>query len=132
MKLIKFLIAGFFITISISSFSQEGVIEINNTSIDMPDIYSFGEITETAYTKYVIKNNRNSAVNVSEVNTPAGFFANISDMNIASGKKVILYVGVEPKLIEKSGDFDENIVIKTNLVMDIVINLKGTITKSTD
>ena len=87
--------------------------------------YDFGEVTETSYIKYIIKNNRNSAVNVSNVVTPAGFFANISEMSIASGKKVILYVGIEPSLSDFEGDFEEEIIIKTNLVMDIVVKVKG-------
>jgi hypothetical protein len=113
--------------IPVISFSQDDIIEINNTSINVPGVYDFSQVTETAYTKYIIKNNRNSAVNVSDVVTPAGFFANISEMNIAAGKKVILYVGIEPSLADFEGDFEEEIIIKTNLIMDIVIKVKGSL-----
>ncbi len=108
-------------------FSQDAIIQINNTSISTISIHDFGEISDAAYTKYIIKNNRRTAVTVSEVKTPSGFFANISDMNIAAGKNVILYVGLDPKLVNKTGAFDEKIVIKTNLVIDIEIPLKGVI-----
>jgi len=108
-------------------FAQDEIIEINSTNIDMPGVYDFGEINEAVYTKYIIKNNRSSAVIVSEVKTPSGFFANISDMNIAPNKKVILYVGLSPEYIDHVGAFEESIIIKTNLVMDIVVKLKGNI-----
>lgn len=118
--------------IPVFSFSQDNIIEINNTSIDVPEVYDFGEVTGTSYTKFIIKNNRNSAVNVSDIATSAGFFANISEMNIASGKKVILYVGIEPSLAEFEGDFANEIIIKTNLIMDIVIKVKGNLVTTKD
>ena len=108
-------------------FSQDVIIQINNTSISSVNVHDFGEISESAYTKYIIKNNRRTAVIVSEVKTPSGFFATISDMNIAAGKNVILYAGLDPKLMNKVGAFDQKIVIKTNLVIDIEIPLKGII-----
>ncbi len=112
--------------------SQEDIVEINNTDIIVPQVYDFGDVDVTSYTKYIIKNNRNAPVNVKEVKTPAGFFANISDMNIAAGKKVILYIGLDPSFVEKEGVFENDIIIKTNLIMDIVIKVKGNIIKKTE
>lgn len=123
------LIILLFALIPYVSFSQEQVIDINNTDISVPDIYDFGEISDRAFTKFIIKNNRNSAVTVSEILTPAGFFANISEMTIASDKKVILYIGLDPTFVEKEGNFEEKFVIKTNLIMDIEIKVKGHVKK---
>jgi len=119
-----------FIFMQINIFSQqEGIIEINNTNIVIPGAYDFGTFNTTATTKYIIKNNRNSPVIVSNIKTPVGFFANISDMNIAPNKKVILYVGLEPSYTEINGNFEKEIVIETNLIMSIIIKLKGNIIK---
>jgi len=110
-------------------YAQEDIIEINNTNITVPETYDFGTISEVAYSKYIIKNNRNSAVAVSDIKTPAGFFASVSEKNIASGKKVILYFGLDPKHTEFDGNFVKCITIKTNLITDIVVELKGNIVK---
>lgn len=110
-------------------YAQEDIIEINNTNISVPETYDFGSITEAAYSKYIIKNNRNSAVIVSDIKTPAGFFASVSEMNIASGKKIILYFGLDPKHTDFSGVFVKCITIKTNLITDIVVEVKGNIVK---
>ena len=126
-NLFKTLVIVFFLLIPIISSSQNSIIEINNTNIAVPDTHDFGQFNERVYTKFIIKNNRNSTVVVSNINTPAGFFANISDMNIASNKKVILYIGVEPSISDFDGDFEEEIVIKTNLITDIVVKVKGSL-----
>mgnify|MGYP000667709256 CR=1 FL=1 len=128
-NIFKFLLAlAFLASFSLTSNAQiEDVIEINNTNISVPNVYDFGDITEAVYTRYYIKNNRGSAVTVSNITTPAGFFANISDMNIASGKRVILYVGLEPSYVPEKGKFEKEIIIQTNLVTDIIIKLKGNI-----
>ncbi len=120
---------SFFGLNSIVLFSQEDIIEINNTSINVPDKYDFGNISEAAYSKYIIKNNRNSLVTISNIKTPPGFFATISNKSIAAGKKVILYFGLDPNHTDFDGDFNKNIVIKTNLITDIVVKMKGHITK---
>ncbi len=119
----------FFIFFINFSLSQESLIEITNTNINVPDTYDFGEVIHNEHTKFIIKNSRSSAIVVSEIETPPGFFANISDMNIGAGKKVILYVGLKPEFIDDTGSFLEEIKIKTNLVMDIVIKVKGKIVK---
>ena len=129
MKILFRLAVVFFLLFPLVSFSQNDIIEINNTSVDVPETYDFGQISETSYTKFIIKNNRGSIVKVSEIKTPSGFLANISEMNIGSGKKVILYVGIEPSIASFEGDFEEEIIIKTNLIMDIVIKLKGNLEK---
>jgi hypothetical protein len=122
---IVFIVIMFF---QINTFSQdEGIIEINNTNIEIPEIHDFGTFSTTAMTKYIIKNNRSTPVVVSNIKTPVGFFANISDMNIAPNKKVILYVGLEPSYTEIKGNFEKEIVIETNLIMSIIIKLKGNI-----
>ncbi len=128
----KTLISGvFFILLAFNvTFSQQDlIIEINNSNIKVPEVYDFGNVTDVVYAKYIIKNNRNSAVIVSEIVTPAGFFANIADMKIGAGKKVILYIGLKPDFVETKGNFENQIKIKTNLVSDIIINVKGNIVK---
>lgn len=129
MKKIAFFLGVFLFVLSNLSFSQDFVIEINNTNITTVDTNDFSQVTDAVYQKYIIKNNRNSTVVVSEIKTPSGFFANISDMNIGAGKKVILYVGLDPRFFDAGGDFSESIIVKTNLIMDIVINVKGTVVK---
>lgn len=111
----------------IVSFAQDNIININNTKIEVPETYDFGEISETVHTKYLIKNNRNSTVVVSDIDTPAGFFASISKMSIAPGKKVILYFGLVPSQTNLDGNFNNKITIKTNLITDIEVKIKGNI-----
>jgi len=129
MKKISIILGFFIIVFFTTSFSQDFIIEINNTSISTVEVKDFGEVTDATYQKYIIKNNRNSAVVVSKIVTPSGFFANISDMNIATGRKVILYVGLDPQFSDQAGFFSESIVLKTNLIMDITIEVKGTVIK---
>ena len=50
-------------------------------------------------------------------------------MKIASGKKVVLYVGIEPSIADFEGNFEDKIVLKTNLINDIVIKIKGNLVK---
>lgn len=107
--------------------AQSDVIEINNTSITSPNEYDFGNIDSISYVKYTLKNNRNSAVTISDVKTPAGFFADISEMTIQPNKKITVFVGLDPDFVDFKGQFSKDIVIKTNLIMDIVITLKGKI-----
>ena len=118
-----------FLLITAMAYSQNSIIEINNTNINVPETHDFGQFSERVFKKYIVKNNRNSAVTVSEIKIPAGFFANISEMNIAAGKKVILYIGIEPSIAEFEGDFEEKIIIKTNLITDIEVKVKGTFVK---
>lgn len=108
-------------------FAQNEIIEVNNTDIKMSGVYDFGTVTESCYTKYIVKNNRSSDVVVSKIKTPPGFFANISNSTIKPNKKAILYVGLDPKHVEDKGVFLKNIVIETNLVTDIKLELKGDI-----
>ncbi len=109
------------------SFSQEARIEINNTSISNPQVYNFKDVTQKVYAKYLIKNNRNSTVVISDIKTPAGFFANISTTDIGAGKQAVLYVGLDPDYVEISGEFEEKIILKTNLIKNIEVTIKGRI-----
>ncbi len=113
----------------INTYSQDLIIELNNSNIKVPEAYNFGDVTDVVYAKYIIKNSRNSAVTVSDVVTPPGFFANLADMRIGAGKRVILYIGLKPEFVEKDGNFEQQIKIKTNLVNDIIIPVKGNIIK---
>jgi hypothetical protein len=130
MKSKIFIILSIIFTITSKIYSQENLIEVNNTSITMPKEYDFGEVSETAFTKYIIKNNRKSVLKISDIDTPAGFFANISQMQIKPGKKVVLYVGLAPEYVKKEGPFEQKISIKTNLITDIIIKIKGTVKKT--
>ena len=112
---------------SLTNFAQNNIIEINNTNISTPNEYDFGQVSDVAYCQYVIKNNRNTPVLVKDVVVPSGFFANISDSKIASGKKIILYVGLKPDMTGINGDFEKDIILKTNLITDITLKVKGTI-----
>lgn len=122
------LISGLFVFLFFNTaLSQDLVIEINNTNIAQIDTIDFGDISEVKYQKIIIKNNRNSTVKISEVITPSGFGANLSEMNIGADKKVVLYVGLDPRMVDFANEFSEKIVIKTNLIIDIEINIKGNI-----
>lgn len=130
MKKLSFILLSFFL--SSFAYSQDKIININTKNIEVPEVYDFGKISDNTYTQYVLKNNRNSAVVVSEITTPPGFFANISNKTIAPHKKSIVYVGLSPKATNFDDDFEAEIVIKTNLVTDIKIKLKGTIDTDTE
>lgn len=130
MKKLSFLLLSVFL--SLIAYSQDNIININTKNIEVPAVYDFGKISDDAYTQYVLKNNRNSAVVVSDIITPPGFFANISNKTISPHKKSIVYVGLRPKATNFNDDFEAEIVIKTNLVTDIKIKLKGTIDTVTE
>lgn len=103
------------------------LIEINNTSITNPIICDLGQIDSIVYTKFLIKNNRATTVQISDIKLPSGFFADFSDMTILPNKKVTLFVGVDPRFADLKGSFEKKIILKTNLVTDIEITLKGNI-----
>ena len=126
-KILLIIIAVF---ASVANFAQDNVVEINNTNISTPDVYDFGQIDDVVYCQYVIKNNRNTPVLIKDVVVPSGFFANISDSKIASGKKIILYIGLKPNMTGIDGDFEKNIILKTNLITDITLKVKGTVIKT--
>jgi hypothetical protein len=125
--LLKIIIVGVIGFSPIFAQGQSDVIEINNTSIQTPETHDFGDVTEIEYVRYFIRNNRGSAVVVSNIKTPSGFFANISEMSIAPNKRVILYVGLDPSYVPEKGEFEKEIIISTNLVTNIVVQVKGNI-----
>lgn len=111
---------------TINAQSDE-IIEINNTSINNPIICDFGQIDSIVYTKFFIKNNRASSVQINDTRIPSGFFVDFSDMTILPNKKITLYVGIDPRFVDLKGNFEKKIILKTNLVTDIEITLKGII-----
>ena len=106
---------------------SDDLIEINNTSITNPIVCDFGQIDSIVYTKFIIKNNRATSVQINDTRIPSGFFVDFSDMTILPNKKITLYVGIDPRFVDLKGAFEKKIILKTNLVTDIEITLKGII-----
>lgn len=126
----KFIIFYFFIFWFLTLEAQkEFLIEINQTSITELKPIDFGNIDSLVYEKVIIKNNRSSAVEIVDVKVPTGFFVDISDDKILPNKKIVVYVGLNPDFTEISGDFLKKVVLKTNLIADIEIPIKGCIKK---
>lgn len=127
MKKLSFLILSIFLPLFI--YSQENIININTKNIEVPETYNFGDISDYAYTQFILKNNRNAAVVVSKIETPPGFFASVSNSTINSNKRTVLTVGLKASETGLADEFEEDIIIKTNLVTDIIVKVKGKIIK---
>ena len=125
-KLVFILLISF---LSLSFYAQDNEINIKNTSIQNADIQDFGTIDQMSYKKLIINNQRSTVVIIKNIITPDGFFANISDMEIKPGKNAVLYIGIDPNWTTINGEFQDTIKIKTNLIKDIIIPVKGKITK---
>ncbi len=74
---------------------------------------------------YTIQNERKTELEIKEIKPPQGFMVTATEMKIKPGKSVNVYVIIETKLIDKKGDFAEKVIIKTNLVEDIVFDITG-------
>ena len=102
-------------------------IVIKNSTIVYPEVYDYGEIEENTrvVSQYIIKNERESGVEIINIKTPPGYMASISKSIINSNKKITLHLIIDTSWIDKKGEFIEKIIIKTNLIKDIVIEVRG-------
>ena len=110
-------------------FAQEKTKEIviKNSTIVYPEVHDYGEIEEDTrvVSQYIIKNERESGVEIKNIKTPPGYMASISKSIIKSNKKITLHLIIDTSWIDKKGEFTEKIIIKTNLIKDIVIEVRG-------
>ncbi len=123
------IISSLLILLPIFSIAQENKIIINKTEIITPPAYNFDTITDITYVNYIIKNNRSTPITIKNVNSPNGIIVNITPKEIAAGKKANLYIAVAPIFTDFKGEFDKKILIHTNLIKPIEIEIKGYIPK---
>ena len=127
---LTFFLMLFFLTNlqQVSAQDKTKEIVIKNSTIVYPDVHDYGEIEENTRVvdKYIIINERESSVEIKNIKTPSGYMANISKSIINPSKKITLHLIIDSSWIDKKGDFIEKIIIKTNLVKDIVIEVRGT------
>jgi len=74
---------------------------------------------------YKIVNKRKTDVEIKNVRAPQGYMASISSNTIEAKDEVTIQIMFDTQFIQKKGEFDEKIIIKTDLIQDIEIEIKG-------
>jgi len=132
MKLFKLFITTVFITtITHLSFCQDNnLIRITKTQIIGPKFINFGSINgEKKFVKLVVKNERPNTVNICDIKTPKGFVVSINNQILQPKSQTLLFIGLDPKLISDTL-VNGKIIIETNLIIPITINVKARIKKN--
>ncbi len=113
--------------------SQSNIIQINNTQIIVPDTLNIGNIQkgDQTYVQFIIINNRKNSVTISNIITPPGCGAQINSTILKPKSKTTLYVGFDTNWMSGvDSNFVYKIILKTNLIKDIIIPIKGKIVNS--
>ncbi len=127
MKICKsILILLLFISLSSSASSQnDNLIRITNTQIITPELIDFGTLTaQEKYIKLIIKNDRPNTVDICNINTPQGFLVSINNTHLKPKSQTQIFIGVDPKLLTDTL-VKEKIILETNLILPIVINVQA-------
>jgi len=128
MKKRFFLLFVIFFVFNLNSNAQKDLeVTVFASSIQQAPSHDCGDIEKEARSMlvYTIKNERKTEIEIKNIKTPQGFFATSTETIIKAGKKTDIYVIIESKLISTKGEFNEKIIIETNLVENIVLDIKG-------
>jgi ribosomal protein S6 len=117
----------FLLSFNVLKAQNEFEIKIFDSTIQNAPIHDCGDIEKAGreVLQYTIKNERKTDVEIINIKTPQGYMASTSTNVIESKDEATIYIMIERKFIENTGDFNEKIIIKTNLIQDIEIELKG-------
>lgn len=128
MKIIKF----FLLSMLLFSFfnlkaQDEFEIKIFDSSIQNAPVHDCGDIEIKAreVLQYIIKNERKTDIEIKNIKTPQGYMASVTTNLIEANDEAIVYIIIERRFIEDIGEFNEKILIQTNLIQDIEIEVKG-------
>jgi len=125
----KSVLIGIILTfVFLSSKAQdEFEILIFDSSIQTAPVYNIGEIKNGSQEMltYKIVNKRKTDVEIKNVRAPQGYMASISSNTIEAKDEVTIQIMFDTQFIQKKGEFDEKIIIKTDLIQDIEIEIKG-------
>jgi hypothetical protein len=107
--------------------AQDNVIRVTNTNIFLPDTITIDTLIqgEQTFIKLIIKNERSNSLEVKNIKTPPGTGASIENTHIKPKGQSELYIGFDTNFMNQTGNFVAKIVLETNLIRDIVINIKG-------
>jgi hypothetical protein len=107
--------------------AQDNIIRITKTQILAPDTISLDTLTfgDRTFIKLIIKNDRQNTVEIRNIKTPPGVGAAINNSVLKPKSQTELYVGFDTNFMEKTGNFVYKIVLETNLIKNIEINVKG-------
>jgi len=128
MKTKLFFTVLFFILIFKNSFAQvEFEVKIFDSSIQTAPVHDCGEVKNNSQEMltYTIKNERKTDVEIKNIKIPQGYMASASSMEIDAKDEITLYIFLDTSFIEKTGEFSEKVVIETNLIQNIEIQIKG-------
>ncbi len=114
--------------------AQNHLIRITNTQIIAPDTIVIDTLNqgEQTYIKIIIKNDRPNSVEIKNIKTPPGTGASIETTLIKPKTQTELFVGFDTNWMNVNGNFVAKIILETNLIKDIVINVKGFVNQSND
>ncbi len=132
MKINKILVIIFIlISFSFTLFSQndDNIIRITNTDVIVPDsLVIYNTPGQQRFIKLIIKNDRKNSVKICNIKTPEGFLVSVRDKLIQPLSQTQLFIGIDPKVITDS-IAKEKIIIETNLIIPITINIEAKIKK---
>lgn len=119
----------FLIILSIISFCHihyaQTTIRITKTQIIVPQTINFGKIdSQKKYIKLFIRNERDNAINLKNIEAPKGFVVSINNKILKPKSQTIVYIGILPTLLTDTL-IKEKIKIETNLILPIVLNVEA-------
>lgn len=122
--------SALFIAVGFSTFAQENVGEIiiNTGNVEISDTVDFGNVAtgEQVMKKMTIKNKSKRTVEFTEMKAPTGYMVSISKKELKPNAKTTLIIGFAANWIEEEGDFKDVIILKSKVLSDIIVPVKGT------
>jgi len=102
-------------------------IVIETNSIEVPHTFDFGNIQKGGQIieKIIIENNSKNIIDIKNLQAPSGYIVTVSKTSLKPNSKITLIIGLDSNCVKQKGNFVEQIIIETNLVQNIVIDIKG-------
>ncbi len=110
-----------------SAQTDEKSIIIKSNSIEVPNTFDFGNIErgKQVMEMFTIKNKTKNNIDITKLKAPEGYMVSVSKTSLKPESKTTLIIGFDTNWIENKGEFSEQIIIETNLIQDIVLQIKG-------
>ncbi len=117
-----------------SNSQSANIVRITKTQIITPDTISIDTLEKGAQTfiKIIIKNDRQNDIEIKNIKTPPGTGATIKNTILKPKSQTELFVGFDSNWMDVSGHFVYKIVLETNLIKPIEINVKGFVAENND
>lgn len=107
--------------------TSEKAIVIKSNSIEVPNIFDFGNIEQGGQVieQIIIKNNTQNIIDIKNLKAPSGYIVSVSKTTLKPNSKTTLIIGLDSNCVKEKGRFTEQVIIETNLIQNIVIDIKG-------